>query len=117
MLIIKVPTRAVLPWVDLLIVHELDEMVVPGSDESTQARPDPIDPMVTLKAGTGDARAERAGRVEAGAGVVDACDFGDEEGEADADGCDEGILGFFGGKHKDGEDQQGSEELRTPSLM
>ena len=44
------------------------------------------------------------------AGEVDASEFGDEEGEADADGGEEGALVLLGGEHEDGEDKLGGEE-------
>ena len=82
-------------------------MVVSSRDTRTQEWTDPVDPVVRLEVASRDAGAEGAGRVERGAGVVDARDFGDEEGEADADWGDEGALVFFDGQHEDCEDEEG----------
>lgn len=89
----------------------LDKMIEPSRQQRPQSRPHPVNPVVDLEIRARDARAERARRVDGGAGVVDAGDFDDEEGEADADGGDEGVFGFLGGEHEDCEDELGGEEL------
>ena len=63
--------------------------------------------MVVVEFAEDDAGTEGAGGVEAAAGVVDAHELGDEEGEADADGGDEVAAVFLGGEHEDCEDELG----------
>jgi len=53
----------------------------------------------------GDAGTEASGRVEGGSCVVDAGEMCDEEGQADADGCDESAFMLFGRQHEDCEDK------------
>lgn len=59
----KRSTSTVLARVGVLVVQELDGVVVARGDEGSEQRADPVDPVVALEGGSGDAGAERAGRV------------------------------------------------------
>lgn len=69
---IKVPTRRVLPRIDLLIVEELDEVVESRSHRSAKERTDPVDPMIMTELRRRHSRAEAACRIERATGVEDA---------------------------------------------
>ena len=102
----QLPPTAVLAWGRVLVVKELHKVVVSSRDTRTQEWTDPVDPVVRLEVSSRDAGPEGARGVEGGAGVEDASDFGDEEGEADADWGDEGAFVFFHGEHEDCEDEE-----------
>lgn len=55
-----------------LVLKHLDDLVIARSQETSQERTDPVDPVVVGEGTGGDARSERAGRVDAAAGVRDA---------------------------------------------
>ena len=70
---------------ELAVVEEdLDEFVETCGDDGAEHGADPVDPVVVHESEIHNCRSERAGWVEAAAGEVDACEFGDEEGEADS---------------------------------
>jgi hypothetical protein len=87
-------------------------MIKSSSKQSTQHGSQEVNPEIAGEICSCDARPEAASWVHGSSGIVDAGDFDDEEREADADGGDEGVFGLFSGKHEDGEDQVGGEELR-----
>ena len=66
--------------------------------------------MVAREVSVHDAGPEGAHGVQAAASVEDAHQLGDEEGEADADGGEEGGFGFLGREHEDGDDEEGGQE-------
>lgn len=76
-------------------------MEVSTRNQRTEEWSNPVYPVVRLERGACYAGAERSRRVETGPGVEYAGDFGDEEGEADADGGDERVFGLLGGEDKD----------------
>lgn len=67
--------------------------------------------MIPRERRSSHAGAEATRRVHGGASVIDAGDLDDKEREADADGREEGVFGFFGGEHEDCEDEVGGQEL------
>jgi len=74
-------------------------VIKPSGHARAHQRPQPVNPVVAGEVGAGDTRAEGARGVDRAARVVDAGEFDDEQGEADADGGDEGVFGLFGGEH------------------
>lgn len=66
----KCPLRTVLTRISLLIMEELDEVIVARSDKCAEEGADPVDPVVALEGGGGDAGREGARWVERAAGVV-----------------------------------------------
>ena len=95
----------------IAIVHPLHESVVACRKQSAHERAYPIYPVVAREAESSNARAEGSGRVDRGAGVVDASDLNEEERQADTYRCDERVFGLFGGEYKDREDELRSEKL------
>lgn len=73
-----------------LVLEHLDELVEHHRKHGPQAGPHPVDPVLDVEDARDDAGPEAARGVERAARVVDADQLGDEEGEADADGSDEG---------------------------
>lgn len=107
----------VLPGVRVLVPQGLDGPVQGKRDERPEPGPDPVDPVLGGEARGDDAGPEAAGRVQAAARVVDAAHLGDEEGEADADGGDEGGAVLLGREHEDGEDElEGQDRLDEDAL-
>ena len=82
----------------------LDEVIKACRQNRPQYRPQEVNPEITWEVRRRDARAETTSRVHRSSRVVYAGDLDDEEREADADGCDEGVLRFFSGEHEDCED-------------
>lgn len=80
-------------------------------DGSTHYRSQPVNPVVSSKICRRYARPKRARWVHGRAGVVDACDLDNEQGKANANGCDERVFGFFSREHENGEHQVGGQEL------
>jgi hypothetical protein len=79
----------------------LNKVIKPRRHQRAQNRPQPVDPVVPSKMRARHARPKGARGVDAAARVVYACELDDEQGEADADGRDEGVFGLFGGEHQD----------------
>ena len=101
---------SILTRVGLLIIHQLRELVVPGRETGTHEWPQPVDPVITREISVDDAGSKRAHGVQATAGVEDAHQLRYEEGETDANGGEEGSLGFLGREHEDGDDEEGGQE-------
>lgn len=72
--------------------------------------------MISLKAGSSNTWTERARWVDGAAGVVNARNFDDEEGETNTDRSDEGVFGLLGGKDDDGENELGRKKLVIPVI-
>lgn len=100
-----------------LVLEHLDEFVEQHRREGTAAGTDPVDPVFLVEGVGDDAGAQAAGRVQTAARVVDADEFGDKEGQADADGGDEGGLVLLLSQHEDSEDELGGQhELDEDAL-
>jgi hypothetical protein len=80
----------ILPRIRNLVLEHLDELVEDDGHDGAEARPHPVDPVLDVEDACYDAGPEAARGVQGAACVVDADELGDEEGEADADGGDEG---------------------------
>lgn len=83
----------ILPRIRNLILKNLNQLVKHDSHDGADAGPHPVDPVLLVEDAGGDAGAEGARRVQGAAGVVDACELGDEERQPNADGSDEGCWG------------------------
>ena len=62
----------VLAWIGRLPVQDLEKVEEPRGEEGAERGTEPVDPVVAGEGVVDDVRAEGAGRVDAGAGVVDA---------------------------------------------
>lgn len=76
--------RGVLVWIGVLVFQDLNEFVETCGDDRAEHGAGPVDPVVGDEGHVYDSGPEGAGGIEAAAGEVDACEFGDEEGEADS---------------------------------
>jgi hypothetical protein len=69
---VRICACRVLSRVDLLIIEELDEVVESSSNSGTEARSDPVDPMVCEELGRDYSGTEASSRVKRASSVVDA---------------------------------------------
>jgi hypothetical protein len=100
----------VLPRIHGLVLDALDDPIHAECEQRAHDRAKPVDVVIAREVPRHHAGTEGACGVEGAAGVEDAYELGDEEGEADADGCEERGLVLLGGKHKDGKDEEGGKE-------
>lgn len=66
-------TKVIRTRVDVVVLEGMQQLVEPASQESTERGAQPVDPMVCGKVAVDNGRADGTGRVETGAGKVDAC--------------------------------------------
>ena len=76
--------RRILVGICGLVLQDFDELVEPRRHDRSQKGSQPVDPVVADEMVIHHGRPERSRGVEAAAGEVDACELGDEEGEADS---------------------------------
>lgn len=121
---------AVLSWVGAFVVPKLDKSIVTRCQEGAEEGPKPVDPMVVWEVPVNDTGPERSGWVEGAAGKVHTClstlvvtkpggkiqdeiytsEFGDKQGQADADWRQKGCFGLLGRQHQHGNEQLGGQE-------
>ena len=96
----------------LLVVEEGPEVPDTCGDDGADHRADPVDPVVDREGTGGDGGTQASCRVQASAGVVDADQVADEEGDTDTDGSKVVQGGLFDNGHQDGDAQDtGAEGL------
>lgn len=64
--------RGVLAGIGLLIAHPLDDPKIPSGQQGTEARPDPVDPVISRELPASDGAPEASRRVEGAARRPDA---------------------------------------------
>ena len=90
-LVCHLKVRCILTRVGGLVLEELEHAVNTIGQKGTQGRPEPIDPMISREAGD-HIRTERSRWIDTGASVVCATDVGNENRDADTDGCKVGCA-------------------------
>jgi hypothetical protein len=106
----------ILSWICNLVLKYLDELVKHNGNDGANGRTNPVDPVFDVEDAGDDARPETASGVEGPASVVYADELGDEEREANADGCDEGcwwVLDVLG----KGDERRGETDLCVSPLL
>lgn len=99
----------ILARIGIVILQPLENGVDGKGEKGAQQWPDPVDPLVAREVGD-DSRAKRSGWVDASSGEVCAANVGDEDGEANAQGCQERGSVLLNGEEVDGDDELRCEE-------
>ena len=76
--------RGILIGIGGFVLQDLDELVETCCYDGAEDGTEPVDPVVRDEYHINDSGPKGAGGIEAAAGEVDACEFGDEEREADS---------------------------------
>lgn len=100
---------SVLARVGSPVLEPLEQAVHSPGEESTHEGSQPVDPVVADEAGN-HGRAEGTSRVDGGAGVIGPAHVRHEDGDADANGGQEGGTVLLDGEEVDGQDELRSEE-------
>jgi hypothetical protein len=60
-------------WNGRLVLKSLDQTIEDGSEDRTEKRSDPVDPVVAVKVSQHNVRTKRPSRIQRSSGEVDTC--------------------------------------------